>query len=271
MKKQLMIWMTVFVLFSIARLGFAADTPVFGLDSANITNSYVGFIGQEGTISIGCPNTPNEGQVYYLDVIGVEDLDGIKCLKINAVSQNQLLVVWLAQDTEGTVWTLKVFVPGSGYTFTLGNGIESPFMPANPEVGDRAGFAIPESDQYHCRIAETDVDVPQTCWGMGPNDGFTGCVRIQCGEPPGYIEEDNYFCPDFGQVKYSTTSGWAHQLKEIIWSSCPPDFDKDGEVDGSDLATFAEEFGKTCPQGQGINDIQSSKSEGKTIWSRIFS
>ncbi len=218
--------------------------PVFDSNSANIANGYFPFSVGDKLIRVGCTNTQYEGQVFYLDGTGIEEVDGIKCLKVNAVSECRLATVWFAQDAGGTVWALKVLMNGSGETHTLGigTGIESPFMPFAPQVGDRAGLTVPESDEYFCEVTETGIAVPETCWGIGP---FEGCLKVQCGQPPGLNEENEYFCPNFGPVKYGGHS--ETELKEIIRNNCPADLDRNGVIDGFDLATFAMEFGNTCP------------------------
>jgi hypothetical protein len=212
----------------------------FDANSANITNQYTPF-GRLGTrlIRVGCKDSDYESQLWYLDAAETEEVFGIKCLKGNVVYQGQLFTIWLAQDTSGTVWAVKFYFHGAEKTYSFGNGIISPFMPAIPAVGNWVGHTFPESDDYHCEITETGIDLPENCWGMGP---FSGCVKVQCGHPPLLSEEDpNYYCPGFGPVSDSST-----ELKEIVSYSCTADLNKNGVVDGFDLATFAAEFGSTC-------------------------
>ena len=43
----------------------------------------------------------------------------------------------------------------------------------------------------------------------------------------------------------------AMDIEKVISTGCPGDFDGDGDVDGSDLAVFASDFGRTdCPKYQ---------------------
>ncbi|MBW2108851.1 MAG: hypothetical protein JRI36_09325 [Deltaproteobacteria bacterium] len=242
MKKMLSV--LVFCLLLVSPVpSFSAD---FGPNSADLNGFFPGKSGDR-LVSMGC----DTGEVFYLDMVGKEEIAGVRCLKINAVTDGTLGTLWMAQDTDGTIWVRQIYFHASGVTYSYGNGINYPFMPANPQVGDRVSQSWPEPERQ-CRIQEVGVSVDQTCWGMGP---YQDCVKIVCGDTPNYDDESEYFCPGVGTVQYYRHGVLLRQLKEVIRNNCPGDLDLDRDVDGADLATMAEQYGHTCPLTVSIADM----------------
>lgn len=214
----------------------------FGPNSAEITGLFSMRVGDR-LISMGCESNPYFGQVFYLDAMDIEELEGTKSLKVNAVSDGTLVTLWLAQDTGGTVWLLKILFHASGKVYTYGNGIAHPFLPANPQVDDRVSLSWPEPERQ-CKVTQLGVPLPKTCWGVGP---FEECIEVRCGETPNFDEEIEHLCPGVGPVKYLREGVEARQLKEVVRNDCPADLDRNRAVDGKDLARLAEDYGAMCP------------------------
>jgi len=245
MNTKVMISLTVFILFSISGLALAAD---FGSNSGTLTNMYFPMKAGDRLIYSGYGDW--EADTTYLDAVGTEVVDGVKCLKVNRISTNEdsFITLWLAQDTESNVWVLKVYDHDNDVTFYLGDGIKFWFMPAVPKVGDKAALTFPESDEHYCEIVETSVTVPKLSTGLGP---FEDCIKVKCWPEGSSCVEVEYYCPNFGGVRSTEEnheSEMGMDLKEVMSVGCPGDFDGDGDVDGSDLAVFAADFGRTdCP------------------------
>ncbi len=242
MNKKVMVSLCVFLLFSIAGLALGAE---FDSNSATLTNIY--FPMKVGDRAILSGYGDWAGDTDYWDVVGTEVVDGVKCLKVNRISTegDNFITLWLAQDTEGNVWALKAYFHDYDMTFTLGDGIKFWVMPADPEVGDKAALTLPQSEEHYCAIVEINVTVPELSTGLGP---FSGCIKVKCWPEGSSTVEVDYYCPNFGCVKrteenYESERGM--DIAEVISTGCPGDFDDDGDVDGSDLATFAADFGRT--------------------------
>ena len=122
------------------------------------------------------------------------------------------------------------------------------FMPAVPKVGEKAALTLPESDEHYCEIVETSVTVPKLSTGLGP---FEDCIKVKCWPEGSSCVEVEYYCPNFGGVRSTEKnheSKMGMDLKEVMSVGCPGDFDGYGDVDGSNLAVFAADFGRTdCP------------------------
>lgn len=214
----------------------------FGSNSADLTGLF-SFKQGDRLISMGCAANQYFGQVFYLDAMDIEEVEEIRSLKVNAVTDGTLVTLWLAQDTGGTIWVLQVLFHANNEVYTRGNGIIHPFLPANPQIDHRVSLSWPETERQ-CKITQVGVALPKTCWGIGP---FAGCIEVRCGEIPNFDEEIEYLCPGVGPVKYLREGVEARQLKEVVRNDCPADLDRNRAVDGKDLARFAEEYGGMCP------------------------
>ena len=68
--------------------------------------------------------------------------------------------MWMAQDTQGNLWLMKVYNFFDDTTIVLGGpDLKSIFMPAVPDVGDPAGIIMPETATNYCRVVEADVSI----------------------------------------------------------------------------------------------------------------
>jgi len=238
MKSKIRVSFCVFLLSSIAALALGAE---FDTNSTNITNTY--FLIEVGDRAIFSGYGDWEGDTGYWDVVGTEVVDEVKCLKVNRISTNEdnFVTFWFAQDTEGNVWVLKIYYKGT--TFTLGDGILFWFMPADPQVGDKAAVIMPASDNTYCEVVETSVTVPQLSTGLGP---FSDCIRVRCRYNGVFNEEVEYYCHSFWGVRRTEAnheSDWGMDIKAVISTECRGDFDNDSDVDGEDLRIFSEHFG----------------------------
>lgn len=244
MKKHLMIPITVFILFFIAGSAFAAE---FGPNSATLTNRYFPVKFDERRIESGYGNW--EGNTTYCDVVGIEVVNTVKCLKVNRISteKGSFITVWLAQDTEGNVWALKIYMHHEDKTFCLGNGIKSWFMPASPAVGLNAGLIVPESDQTYSKIVATDVTVPKLSTDIGP---FVDCLKVKYwweGSPHWEVE---YYCPNVGCVRntddFENNKGM--DLKEVVSAGCPGDVSGDRKLGLDDTIYILQVLSGFRPQ-----------------------
>jgi hypothetical protein len=108
----------------------------------------------------------------------------------------EFLTFWMAQDTEGNVWVLKIYIFFDDETYFLGTGFKSMFMPAVPDFGDPASIIIPENGSNYCRVVEAGISI-------NSNSGsYDSCIKTHCLYNSS-IESADYFCPDVGQVKFT--------------------------------------------------------------------
>lgn len=123
-------------------------------------------------------------------ILGTEFVESVNCLKFEVADATG----WLAQDTDGNVWFLKV-ITESG-VFTLGSGISNPWAYAKPKVGDRLSNIFPESAGTYGEVMEIGVDVNLST-GLGP---YENSIRIT--DYFDYEVEDlEHYCPGIGLVK----------------------------------------------------------------------
>ena len=91
--------------------------------------------------------------------MGIEEVSGaqidsdtfnnVKCLKINMTMAKQddeddFITAWMAQDTAGNLWSLKIYIFPDNETIFLGTLFKSMLMPAAPTIGDSASITIPD-------------------------------------------------------------------------------------------------------------------------------
>ena len=160
----------------------------FDSNSANITNRY--FPVQEGNRFeyIGYGNAAGETETWQY--LGTEFVESVNCLKLEIGDATG----WLAQDTDGNVWFLKI-IDEDG-VFTLGSGISNPWISAEPKVGDRLSHIFPESAGTYAEVTEIGVVVNLNT-GLGP---YENCIEIT--DYFDYeIEEFEYYCHGIGLVK----------------------------------------------------------------------
>jgi len=93
------------------------------------------------------------GSVIYFNTVGIEEVSGVqigaqtfnnvKCIKINSIwtsinDEDDFITLWMAQDTQGNLWLMKVHNFFDDTTIVLGGtDLKSMFMPAISEVGDQ--------------------------------------------------------------------------------------------------------------------------------------
>ena len=130
-------------------------------------------------------------------VKGIEVVNGVSCLKLTVSDA----IIWLAQTIYGDVWFIKA-VTSDGNTYFPGAGISNPFMPADPQVGDRISAIFPESTGTYSEVTETGVDVSLNT-GLGP---FSNCVEVTSFWD-NTVEDLAYFCPGIGEVKLVEAPG----------------------------------------------------------------
>ena len=253
--------MLVFLVVIIALLNGLAFAD-FDSNSANITNQFSPM--QEGNWWKTTGYGDLAGETETGSIVGTEVVDSVNCLKL-VVSGGTL---WLAQDTDGSVWLLKVII-GSSTIYTLGSGISYPFMPAEPKVGDRVSHIFQESAGTYGKVTEIGVDVDLST-GLGP---YENCVEITC-----YydyeVEELEYYCPEVGLVKTVYDIETGKELSEYgnePVDECPNDPDKtepglcgcgipdtdtdsDGTPDCNDNCSNTANPGQEDTDGDGIGD-----------------
>ena len=221
-KKHLIVSVIIATSVFISSLAFAVE---FGPHSAKITNRYYpatlgGWSHMQGA------GTNWAGRFIYANVVGIEEVSGAKidpdtfsnvqCLKVNMIMAKQeqdgeeeeddFITVWVAQDTEGNLWILKIYIFPDNDTFLLGilnKGIlfKSMFMPAVPAIGDSASITIPEDDDNYCEVVEVDIPIT-TNYGS-----YTNCIKTTCFHKSPIDPDDEeveYYCPDVGEVRAST-------------------------------------------------------------------
>jgi len=221
-KKHVIISLIIANLIFVSSMAFAVE---FGSNSAKITNRYNPATVGDWSYMQGA-GTNWAGRFIYANVVGIEEVIGaqidpdtfnnVKCLKVNLTMAKQeqdgeeeeddFITIWMAQDTEGNLWILKIYIFPDNDTFLLGilfKGLifKSMFMPAVPAIGDSAGITIPEDTYNFCEVVEVDIPIT-TNYGS-----YTSCIKTTCfhNSPtdPGDAEVE-YYCPDVGEVRAST-------------------------------------------------------------------
>jgi hypothetical protein len=245
MVKKLLIFMAVlFVLVSHATLALAVN---FGPNSAKITNPYALLPSRVGDwgFKLGITGGQLNGRIGYFHAVGTESVSGAKigeqtfnnvnCLKANHISTNsggtvnyKFMTFWMAQDTDGNVWFLKVYSNTDGMEILLGGGFyQSMFMPAAPAVGLPGGLTIPEDQNNYCRIVEINTAVVTTF------GSYNNCIQVNCSHLPDSSKtEIEYYCRDVGGVRNfrSGSSADTMDLKEAHGIDYYGDANRDGKV-----------------------------------------
>jgi hypothetical protein len=206
-KKHAIFWVYLAALLSLSSVALAVE---FGPDSAKITNPYFPLDVGEWNFMLGV-GPDWAGKVTYTHAVGIEEVSGaqigtktfnhVRCLKINMIrteldEEAEFVTFWMAQDTEGNLWSMKVYLSSDDETYLLGNEYKSKFMPAAPDVGESASIIIPENASTYCRVAETDMSITSN------SGSYDGCIKVQC-QYNSTIESADYYCPNVGMVKYT--------------------------------------------------------------------
>ena len=165
----------------------------FDSNSAKITNQY--FPVQEGDwfkyVGYG---EEMAGETETWKFLGTEFVKSVNCLKLEVKVEGDVATVWIAQDTDGNVWFLKIIMEDG--VFTLGSGISNPWVNAEPKVGDKLSNIFPESAGTYGEVTEIGVDVNLST-SLGP---YENCIKIT--DYFDYeVEDIEYYCPEIGLVK----------------------------------------------------------------------
>ena len=154
-KKHLILSVIIATLLFVSSMAFAVE---FGPNSAKITNRYYPATVGDWSYMLGAGSNW-AGRFIYANVVGIEEVSGaqidaqtfnnVKCLKVNMImakhkieDEDDFITIWMAQDTEGNVWILKIYIFPDNETILLGTLFKSMFMPAVPDVGDPASIII---------------------------------------------------------------------------------------------------------------------------------
>ena len=216
-KKYVTLSVIIAAILFVSSMAFAVE---FGPNSAKITNRYYpATVGGWSYMQGAGINWA--GRFIYANVVGIEEVNGaqidpdtfnnVKCLKVNLAMAKQeqdgeeeeddFITVWMAQDTEGNLWILQIYIFPDNDTFLLGTLFKSMFMPAVPAIGDSASITMPEDGDNYCEVVEVDIPIT-TNYGS-----YTSCIKTTCfhkspTDPDD--EEVEYYCPDVGEVRAST-------------------------------------------------------------------
>jgi hypothetical protein len=210
-KKYVILSVIIAAILFVSPMAFAVE---FGPNSANITNRYYPAKVGGWTYMLGAGSNW-AGRFIYANVVGIEEVSGaqidaqtfnnVKCLKVNMIMAKQddeddFLTIWMAQDTEGNVWFLKIYIFPDNLTILLGASFKSMFMPAVPDVGDPAGIILEEDTDTYCQIVDAGIT-------MNTNFGsYDNCIKSQCLYNSS-IESVEYYCFDVGEVRTTEDSG----------------------------------------------------------------
>ncbi len=200
----------------------------FDSDSAEITNPYLPM---EPGMKITYAGTDSwEGYGRYLKGVGTEVVDTIDCLKVlvrghgnmaNPKDDPKWYELWLAQDTDGVVWLLRIYDAQGDATTTYGADTSVVWMPRDPVVGQR----FRQMGDEYCEIMQTGVEVPQLDTGLGP---FRDCLKVM--RTDGESDVDiSYLAPDVGSVKEEwdndgATNGWEMTAPSSVGDELAIDF-----------------------------------------------
>jgi len=214
-KKLIIISAVMVALLSVSPMAVAVE---FGPNSANITNRYFPLKVGDWSLEVGAENWA--GLIHYFHAVGTEIVSGaqigtqtfnnIKCLKVNLIDTEgeDIITLWVAQDTQGNIWILKLYFSSENTTHILGTAFKSMMMPAVPHVGDPADITIPETETDYCRCVAVNISL-NTNFGS-----YDSCIKTHCFHESS--TEVGYYCPEVGSVRSSTVEspGDVLDLKE---------------------------------------------------------
>lgn len=161
----------------------------FGPASANLSNRYGAW--RVGT-SLGFVGSGDlRGHTLSMDALAVETVDGVACLKVRvrpSLDAEQLL--WLAQDSKGDVWQLRMHDGLTGET----HGEDVLYIPAAPRVGEEyrlwdisydtvyrvistsATVTVPAGTFSDCLVLHADDFGDVEEWSLAPGIGLVRVV-----------------------------------------------------------------------------------------------
>ena len=151
-----------------------------------------------------------------------------------------------AVDVQGTESFLPHMVKNDDRDHDGLTDVKETMAGSNPDNPDSDGEGLLDGEEY---VRGTNPLLSDT-----DGDGYNDYKEIQAGSDP--LDENSVpTCPgDFdhdGDVDGSDLAVFAADFGRTNCATSPPcegDFDLDGDVDGSDLAVFAADFGRTgCP------------------------
>jgi len=190
----------------------------FDVSSAALTNPFVTPFQMSVIVDFAGYGDWAGYEQYWLPSM-TEVVDSVECLVVQVQGfgnhpdpdQDTGVLFWLAQDTDGCVWTLQVQQDVMPIT-TFGVAGAWLFMPIDPVAGQAY-----EAVYGNCVVLETNVSVPMLSTGVGP---FTGCLKIQSDNPvePGRID-NLYTAPGYGLVKQEVNVGVEVKGWELVQAS----------------------------------------------------
>lgn len=210
---NLLIYLVVFLsIFANITSAIAAD---FGDESAILTNQYFSYKPGDKQIRVH-QEFDGKRNYKYLDAIGIEEVNGISCLRIIEVDTfNQWFSsLCLAQDSGGSIYIVEFFDTENGTPIVVNPPY--PWIPDSPAVGDML-----KGDE---EVVEIGVTVPVLTTGLGP---FTNCIKT--------VQDDGdsvYYAPGLSAVKKDDPTNppvTAFELKETMYV-IPGDVNGDSQI-----------------------------------------
>jgi hypothetical protein len=249
-------------------------TAVFNENSSVLTHPYMpaalGFrANYSGTGSFA-------GYSRYLEAVGVEVVDGVKCLKVvekgtgnnpNPDLDADWSFTWFAQDSNGNIWALKHYEAKEDRTETLGKANAVMWMPASLVTGQ----IFRQIEEQFAEVAASGVTVSQLTTGLGP---YTNSLRILSAYPyanrsgqqvnAGINYDLTSLAPGVGIVKEqwninSQTIGW--DLQSVVRPLIIGDVSGNGAV-GLDAAILALQIAQGLKPA-GVNLGADANGDGK--------
>ncbi len=214
----------------------------FDANSADLTNPYMPGI-PGGKITYTGTGTWN-GYGRYIQGMENEVVDGVNCLKTlvkggwgndpDPESDPEWYYLWLAQDTDGCIWLLKIYSAVGDNTTTLGKNLAYLWLPADPIPGQiyyqSGGTYNNYYSGFYNKVLETDAMLPQLGTGAGP---FTNCLKIEVVRGPD--TDIRYLAQGIGIVKEEKNDGGEINGWELL-SLTINDRDNDGLSDAQEAA-----------------------------------
>jgi hypothetical protein len=129
------------------------------------------------------------------------------------------------------------------------------------------------SESFLSRFAENDdrdhdglTDEEEASLGTDPTNPDTDGDGLKDGDEEAYGTDPLLSDTDGdGYSDYKEIQAGSDPLDENSVPSCPGDFDHDGDVDGSDLAVFAADFGRTDCDGDCQGDFDDDDVDGSDL------
>lgn len=148
---------------------------------------------------------------------------------------------WIAFDSQRSgYWDIWVVKPDGSNLTQLTNDVNRNHYPAWSPNGNQIAF-------ISNRSGNDDIWILTNVYEVISNNGIANYVQVTTSP---YSDKYPTWSPDGAKIAFSTYSNdnWDIWIIDVL---CKGDFDGDGDVDGSDLAIFAADFGRTnCPPCQ---------------------